>query len=94
VRKELISELRRVAKWYSLSYPATSKLLREAADELDAARKLLETPRASRAWSEARYAWLDGALAIPDNVPGIPVTNETTVHLSTDEDEDDDIKGR
>jgi hypothetical protein len=35
MRKNLIIELRRVASFYNISYPATAKLLREAACELE-----------------------------------------------------------
>ena len=58
MRPTLISDLRRLAKWYNLSYPATSKLLREAACELESAQCLLETVRASHDWTVKRNEWL------------------------------------
>jgi hypothetical protein len=42
MRENLIHELRTMAKFYNISYPATAKLLREAACELEEAARIME----------------------------------------------------
>ena len=42
MRETLIEELRIMAKWYNVSYPASTKLLREAACNLEEAQRIME----------------------------------------------------